>query len=326
MAEYILSVDGGGTKTEFCISDMEGHIKESVVVGCSNYKSVGLGAVGESFQAGLNLLEKKGIRRGDLRYSVWGISGCDSEHDFALIRAGLKDLGIDGKTCYLCNDGILAYYAQAMEPGMVVIAGTGSIILGIGRDGEYKRASGWGYNISDIGSGYWIGAEALKHTLLYCDGCGEYSPFYDCIREYFKADSFERLPYVVTEVTDYYEIARLAELVTEEAGRGEEVTLGILRHGAEVIARLMGSIHKRMGFDGGTELNIVFSGGVLKSRIYQQLIKNELARQIPLEHVAFSLQKNAPAYGGIRLAQRILEQRTQEKDAGTRQAPKGGFS
>ena len=60
MAEYILSVDGGGTKTEFCISDMEGHIKESVVVGCSNYKSVGLGAVGESFQAGLNLLEKKG--------------------------------------------------------------------------------------------------------------------------------------------------------------------------------------------------------------------------------------------------------------------------
>jgi len=104
------------------------------------------------------------------------------------------------------------------------------------------------------------------------------------------------------------------------------VTLGILRHGAEVIARLMGSIHKRMGFDGGTELNIVFSGGVLKSRIYQQLIKNELARQIPLEHVAFSLQKNAPAYGGIRLAQRILEQRTREKDAGTRQALKGGFS
>ena len=61
MADYILSVDGGGTKTEFCISDMEGHIKESVVVGCSNYKSVGLGAVGESFQAGLNLLEKKQI-------------------------------------------------------------------------------------------------------------------------------------------------------------------------------------------------------------------------------------------------------------------------
>ncbi len=308
MADYILSVDGGGTKTEFCISDMEGHIKDSVIVGCSNYKSVGVEAVRESFQAGFELLEKKGIRRGDLRYSVWGISGCDSEHDFSLIRAVLEGLGIDGETSYLCNDGILAFYAQAMEPGMVVIAGTGSIILGIGSDGEYKRASGWGYNISDIGSGYWIGAEALKHTLLYCDGCGEYSPFFDCIREYFKADSFERLPYVVTEVTDYYEIARLAELVTEEAGRGEEVTLGILRHGAEVIARLMGSIYRRMGFDSRMELNIVFSGGVLKSRIYQQLIKEELARQIPLEHVTFSIQKHAPVYGGIRLARRILGQ------------------
>ena len=301
-------MDGGGTKTEFCISDMEGHIKDSVIVGCSNYKSVGVEAVRESFQAGFELLEKKGTRRGDLRYSVWGISGCDSEHDFSLIRAVLEGLGIDGKTSYLCNDGILAFYAQAMEPGMVVIAGTGSIILGIGSDGEYKRASGWGYNISDIGSGYWIGAEALKHTLLYCDGCGGYSPFFDCIREYFKADSFERLPYVVTEVTDYYEIARLAELVTEEAGRGEEVTLGILRHGAEVIARLMGSIYRRMGFDSRMELNIVFSGGVLKSRIYQQLIKEELARQIPLEHVTFSIQKHAPVYGGIRLARRILGQ------------------
>ena len=308
MADYILSVDGGGTKTEFCISDMEGHIKDSVIVGCSNYKSVGVEAVRESFQAGFELLEKKGIRRGDLRYSVWGISGCDSEHDFSLIRAVLEGLGIDGKTSYLCNDGILAFYAQAMEPGMVVIAGTGSIILGIGSDGEYKRASGWGYNISDIGSGYWIGAEALKHTLLYCDGCGGYSPFFDCIREYFKADSFERLPYVVTEVTDYYEIARRAELVTEEAGRGEEVTLGRLRHGAEVIARLMGSIYRRMGFDSRMELNIVFSGGVLKSRIYQQLIKEELARQIPLEHVTFSIQKHAPVYGGIRLARRILGQ------------------
>lgn len=308
MADYILSVDGGGTKTEFCISDMEGHIKDSVIVGCSNYKSVGVEAVRESFQAGFELLEKKGIRLGDLRYSVWGISGCDSEHDFSLIRAVLEGLGIDGETSYLCNDGILAFYAQAMEPGMVVIAGTGSIILGIGSDGEYKRASGWGYNISDIGSGYWIGAEALKHTLLYCDGCGGYSPFFDCIREYFKADSFERLPYVVTEVTDYYEIARLAELVTEEAGRGEEVTLGILRHGAEVIARLMGSIYRRMGFDSRMELNIVFSGGVLKSRIYQQLIKEELARQVPLEHVTFSIQKHAPVYGGIRLARRILGQ------------------
>lgn len=308
MADYILSVDGGGTKTEFCISDMEGHIKDSVIVGCSNYKSVGVEAVRESFQAGFELLEKKGIRLGDLRYSVWGISGCDSEHDFSLIRAVLEGLGIDGETSYLCNDGILAFYAQAMEPGMVVIAGTGSIILGIGSDGEYKRASGWGYNISDIGSGYWIGAEALKHTLLYCDGCGGYSPFFDCIREYFKADSFERLPYVVTEVTDYYEIARLAELVTEEAGRGEEVTLGILRHGAEVIARLIGSIYRRMGFDSRMELNIVFSGGVLKSRIYQQLIKEELARQIPLEHVTFSIQKHAPVYGGIRLARRILGQ------------------
>lgn len=308
MGDYLLSVDGGGTKTEFCVSDRNGNICVSITVGCSNYKSVGVEAVYESLKAGLSQLAEKGIGLQDIRFSVWGISGCDSEHDFQLIRAILNRLGVETDKTYLCNDGILAFYAQAAEPGMVVIAGTGSIILGIDRNGNYKRASGWGYNISDIGSGYWLGAEALKRTLLYCDGCGEHSLLFERVREYFSSGDFQNLPYIVTEVTDYYEIAKLAELVVETAGTGETTSLEILREGAWVLSALMYSIYVRMGFDGEEKLNIVFSGGVLKSDMYRQLIMEELGRKIPLEHVAFSIQKNAPAYGGIRLAGRMLDQ------------------
>lgn len=308
MGNYLLSVDGGGTKTEFCISDMEGNLCESVIEGCSNYKSVGVEAVYESFRTGIDRLADKGIPLTDIRYSVWGISGCDSEHDFQLLRDILGRLGIDKDRCYLCNDGILAFYAQAREPGIVVIAGTGSIILGIDRDGNYMRASGWGYNISDIGSGYWIGAEVLKRTLLYCDGCSVHSLLYDKVREYFSSGDFEHLPYIVTEVTDFYEIAKLAQLAVEVAEQGENTALGILGEGAGVLSSLMHSIYRRMDFDGEMDLNIVFSGGVLKSGIYQRLIKQELGKRIPLKRVSFSTQKNAPAYGGIRLAQRILKQ------------------
>lgn len=305
MGNYLLSVDGGGTKTELCVSTPEGVILDRVAVGCSNYKSVGLDAVEKSLGEGLELLKEKGFLPESMDYSVWGISGCDSEHDFELVRGILKKLGIPENRSYLCNDGILAFYAQAQEPGIVLIAGTGSIILGIDENGHYKRAGGWGYNISDIGSGYWIGAEALKGTLLYCDGCGTYAPLWEMIREAFQCPDFETLPYIVTEVTDYYEIAGLARLVVDGAEQGDQTALGILKEGASLLADMVASIYQRMGFSKDLELSMVFSGGVLQSRVYRQLVKDGLKERISLDKVTFTIQENTPSYGGIKLAKRM---------------------
>lgn len=74
-------------------------------------------------------------------------------------------IGINKEKIYLANDAVLAFYAQADSPGLVIVAGTGSIILGIKEDGEIYRVGGWGYNFSDLGSGYDIGRKLLKK---YC--------------------------------------------------------------------------------------------------------------------------------------------------------------
>lgn len=316
MEKFLLSVDGGGTKTEFCVSSTAGEILETVVVGCSNYKSVGIDAVHQSFAKGVRELAMKGIDPEDICYSVWGISGCDSDHDFELVRGLLCKMGLKEERFYLCNDGVLAFYAQAHEPGIVIIAGTGSIILGIDGKGVWERAGGWGYNISDVGSGYWIGVEALRLTLLYCDGCGVYAPLLDRIKNAYNSPTFEELPYRITEVTDFYEIAGLARLVVEAAGEGEITALGILREGAGTLASLTASIYRRKGFSEDMEIHVVFSGGVLKSEIYQMLVKEALADRIPLKKVTFSTQIHAPSYGGIKLAMRMLK----NMNAGGREA------
>lgn len=307
MANYLLSVDGGGTKTELCVSSREGDILDRVIVGCSNYKSVGLETVEINLREGMGLLREKGFLPENMDYSVWGISGCDSDHDFELVKGILKKLGIPGDRSYLCNDGILAFYAQAREPGIVLIAGTGSIVLGIDEKGNYKRVGGWGYNFSDIGSGYWIGAEALKRTLLYCDGCGTYAHLWEKVLEHFKCPDFQSLPYVVTEVTDYYEIAGLARMVVDRAKQRDETALEILKQGASVLADMVASIYRRMGFSEDLELCMVFSGGVLQSRVYQQLVKDGLGERIALGKITFALQENTPSYGGIKLARRMCE-------------------
>src|SRR5438046_6075315 len=50
-------------------------------------------------------------------------------------------------------------------PGVLVIAGTGSIAYGRNSEGAIARAGGWGHAISDEGSGYWIGVESVRAAL-----------------------------------------------------------------------------------------------------------------------------------------------------------------
>lgn len=305
--KYLLAVDGGGTKTEFCVSDLQGNVIKSFFVGSSNYKSIGELTATDNLKEGINqILEYFAIELNEIVYSVWGISGCDSENDFRIVNAIIKKIGIDEEKMYLCNDGVLAFYAQTHEPGIVIIAGTGSIVIGIDKDGIVKRCGGWGYNISDIGSGYWIGNEAIKQTLLYCDGCLEYSPLYEEVRTFFKATSFEQLPYIVTEVTDNYEIAKVAYLIVKLSEQKIDSASEILHKGAAMLAIMVSQVYKKLNFTTSMKLNFVFSGGVLKSKTYQQILSHEIEKLIALDNVKFSMQENAPAYGGIKLAKKSI--------------------
>lgn len=54
--------------------------------------------------------------------------------------------------------------------GVIIVAGTGSIACGIGKDGREIRVGGWGYRVGDEGSGYSIGKAAVTHILRAYDG------------------------------------------------------------------------------------------------------------------------------------------------------------
>lgn len=305
--KYLLAVDGGGTKTQFSICHLDGTEIATFLTGSSNYKSVGIDEVYNNFIDGIEHIEKNlYISKEEIIYSVWGVSGCDCENDYIILSEQISKLGLSKDSYYVCNDGLLAFYAQALEPGMVIISGTGSIIVGVNENGDIHRSGGWGYNISDIGSGYWIGIEALKKLLLYCEGCFEHSDLFEEIRKYFNAKSFGELPYIITEVTDYFEIAKIANLVTKLSVDGDKLSIDILKNGANILACLAKRTYENLGFNNDTNFSIVFSGGVLKSDAYQNLLKFELGKQFCLTNVKFFTQKNPPVLGGITLAQKII--------------------
>lgn len=306
--KYLLSVDGGGTKTEFCISSIKDQTMKSYITGSTNFKSVGIAEARRNMKQGFDWLTKtQGIPPEDIIYAVFGISGCDSEKDNRIIKEEILKEDIPEGKCYLCNDGVLGFYAQAQGEGLVIIAGTGSIVIGIDKQGKSIRSGGWGYHFSDAGSGYWIGCEVLKETLLYCDGCREYSELFEEIRKYFHAENYEDLPYIITGLSNYLEIAKVAVVVVEMAEKGQEDAIGILRRGAGLLAVLAESTYRKCGFTKEQSIPIVFSGGVLKSRKYEEMLKEALAERMDVSGVEFHIQKNTPVYGGIRLAEQMIK-------------------
>ncbi|WP_311315446.1 BadF/BadG/BcrA/BcrD ATPase family protein [Clostridioides sp. ES-S-0108-01] len=50
--KYLVSIDGGGTKTKFCVSDLDGNILKEHTTGSTNYKSVGIKKTYENINNG----------------------------------------------------------------------------------------------------------------------------------------------------------------------------------------------------------------------------------------------------------------------------------
>lgn len=305
---YLVSVDGGGTKTQFTISDLSGNILGNNKTGSSNYKSVGIDTAYENLNRGLEEIYKDlNINKKDIRMAVFGISGCDSQDDYEIILNIIKKTGLKEEQIYLYNDGILAFYAQADEPGLVIISGTGSIVLGINSYGRILRSGGWGYNFSDLGSGYEIGRKALRETLLYCDGCRKYSILFDYILRYYEESSFNNLPYKITSISNNYEIANIATLVILAADLKDYLSIEILEESAKDLSVASINILNKISKNIDDELSIVLSGGVFNSNLYKKLVIKNIKDMSPYKNLNFRLQKNDPVYGGLKLAKKLLK-------------------
>nr|WP_218847154.1 BadF/BadG/BcrA/BcrD ATPase family protein [Psychromicrobium silvestre] len=93
-----------------------------------------------------------------------GSGGIDTEADAEALAALIRP-NVSGVPVTVVHDTRLLLAAGHASTGVAVIAGTGSAAWGTNDDGEQVRAGGWGYLLGDEGSGYWLGREAVRHSL-----------------------------------------------------------------------------------------------------------------------------------------------------------------
>ena len=99
-----------------------------------------------------------------------GIAGVDRPQDAQAVTEIMRRIGYKTRTLVV-NDALVALVAGAGDqPGVVVVAGTGSIAYGRDAAGRAARAGGWGYLLGDEGGGFWIGRAALSAVVRQFDG------------------------------------------------------------------------------------------------------------------------------------------------------------
>lgn len=158
---YVLGFDGGGTKTECVLMEETGAILARSRSGASNAVNLGANAAAAALaEAGKEALRSATKSPCDVAYILAGISGAGEPAARAEIQANLKPV-FPKATIVVASDLILSLAATGEIPSLVVIAGTGSAVLGRTSPLELARAGGFGPIIGDAGSANDIGRKTV---------------------------------------------------------------------------------------------------------------------------------------------------------------------
>lgn len=299
---YVLGVDGGGTKTRAIVADSRGNTLGEGHSGPSNPLRVG---VSDSTMAVREAVERAcveaGVRRQELSAALVGLAGVKRDDIRERLRAALSaELGIE--SLEVVTDAVIALYgATEGRPGLVVIAGTGSICCGINARGRRACAGGWGPVAGDEGSGSWIARRALQSVARASDGRGRKTSLTDAAREYFKVERAEDLSTAVyaPNMTNN-RIAGFGRHVIDAAKRRDVIAREIIDEAGRELASAASAVVKKLKME-RERFQLAYVGGVFAAgNLILEPLREELERVAPRAYLAPPVL--SPAEAAARMA------------------------
>jgi N-acetylglucosamine kinase-like BadF-type ATPase len=165
--------------------------------------------------------------------------------------------------------------ATAGEPGIIMIAGTGSMAFGRNSRGEKARAGGWGYVFGDEGGAFDLTRRALRASLQYEEGWGEQTTLRRLLLEATGASTANELLHQFYGRLDRSYVATLATLVTQAADADDNVAGAILHEAADKLAWYVTGVYKRL-FASPETVPVAYVGGAFRSERF----RNEFSRHV----------------------------------------------
>ena len=236
-----------------------------------------------------------------------GLAGAARPEIGALVRRLVSEL-VTGEIEVVSDTVIALEAAFGSGPGVIAIAGTGSIAYGRGPNGQTARAGGWGFAISDEGSGHWIGRAAVAAVL----------------RAHDEAESEAANPLLLTKIMKSWEVetreqmalaanaspppdfSALLPAVLSAADAGDTLARTVLTQAGTELAAVAKIVIRRL-FPNADAVPVAMSGGVFRnSALVHQVFYNSLRSEYPNASVIATVIE--PVRGALELARKGARQ------------------
>lgn len=240
------------------------------------------------------LLSREGIVRADA--FVVGAAGAGRESERSELEQSLGGERLAWKVLATTDAELARASAFGGEPGVLLIAGTGSVAIALDQNGTSSRVGGLGWRIGDQGSGHWIGARALEAIGMMHDRIGPVTHLAESIPAAVGVSGIAGLVRWSTGAS-VADVARLGPVAVATAHGGDTVAESIVSQAVDLLGRLAVAA-------GAGPLPVALSGGLLAPG---RPLRDRVARMLGEVHGA-AVHGGAidPCRGGVFLAERMV--------------------
>jgi glucosamine kinase len=296
----VLGLDGGGTKTECVLMDESRAVRARGRSGASNPTRVGFdGALVAVSEAARLTIQNAGIGMAQISGICAGLAGA-AQTEAKLKLKKLFEKEFPGKFVHVCADLDLTLEATGSGPAIVLIAGTGSVAVGRGCDGQTARVGGHGYLLDDEGSAYDIGRRAVRAALRAEDRGEKDSALVKRILDELGASGLAELQLRVYEGPDQV-FPRVFPVVAAAAGEGDETARSLLYHAAANLSALVSELVIQLQLKAHKFLLVKRGGMVGPSAYFDEVLDAQLLRAAPLAEFGNLTMTDAEAAASMAL-------------------------
>jgi N-acetylglucosamine kinase-like BadF-type ATPase len=288
MARYVVGFDCGGTYPRGVLVDESWTVLARAAAGPGNPLSAGMAVAARSYTTVFRrLLAEAGLRPRQIGAIGLGAAGAGRPAQQRQIRAVLRALAPAARI-RIDSDGLIGLLGATLgRGGIIVIAGTGSFVLGVDRQRKQARGGGWGPLLGDEGSGATIGRAAIQAVLRAEDGRETPTKLRRIVFAHFGVRSCADL------VTRIYakpptpsQFAELWPAVLRAARSGDPAARALLEHGGAELAATVEAVAVQLDF-GAVDFPLILSGGVLQNDSpLRSTLLQRLRRTVPRARLA----------------------------------------
>ena len=299
-----LGIDAGGSKTT-CVAGDETSVLATATTGGSSVVRRGEAEARTQLHEAIErACACAKVNLAEVRAVCIGMAGAARPVISSIVKGIVAEI-FSGEVQVVGDMVVALEAAFATKPGVIVIAGTGSIAYGRNKDGHTLRAGGWGFAISDEGSGHWIGRAAVSGVMRAQDE-DEASPT-GLALNILRAWRLETLDELVqaANASPARDFANLFPHVLAAADRGDPIARSVLMQAGAELAGLAKIVIGRI-FEEAPTVPVAMAGGVFRnSALVRNVFHNSLRSEYPQAAVAPTIVD--PAQGALELARRSIQ-------------------